>query len=80
MLSNLLRGLLEAALNGIVITIGWVHLLDDYLGNGSLCRASDMRPIEGIFVTRLTPDWTNLPPVNSGAGFVHWYNQNRTSA
>ena len=31
---------LQAALNGVGVAIGWEHLLDDYLDNGSLRRAS----------------------------------------
>lgn len=34
---------LQAAVNGAGIAIGWEHLLEDYLGNGSLCRAADLR-------------------------------------
>lgn len=34
---------LQAAINGIGIAVGWEHLLDDYLANGSLCRASELR-------------------------------------
>jgi LysR family glycine cleavage system transcriptional activator len=33
---------LQASLNGAGVAIGWEHLLDDYLDNGSLCRASGL--------------------------------------
>ena len=33
---------LEAAINGAGIAIGWEHLLEDHLENGSLCRASEL--------------------------------------
>ena len=34
---------LQAAINGIGIALGWEHLLDDYLDNGNLRRASALR-------------------------------------
>jgi LysR family glycine cleavage system transcriptional activator len=34
---------LQAAINGAGIGVGWEHLLEDYLANGSLCRASGVR-------------------------------------
>jgi LysR family glycine cleavage system transcriptional activator len=34
---------LQAAINGAGIAIGWEHLLEDYLENGSLCRAAALR-------------------------------------
>lgn len=34
---------LQAALNGAGISIGWEHLLEDYLADGRLCRAADLR-------------------------------------
>ena len=33
---------LQAAVSGAGIAIGWRHLLEDYLADGSLCRAADL--------------------------------------
>ena len=61
---------LQAAVNGAGIAIGWEHLLEDYLADGSLCRAAELRleTRQGYFCC-LTESGVNKPAARR---FMNW--------